>query len=376
MNSNRRIADGNRQSAGRKIRKAVPERRPRRRMPVAYIVFVLMLAALAASVVLEWNKAQSALRQANWHLLIPALLFTFISLFLACATYALINRAFGLPVSTRRLLLVGFVNMAANNMFTLGGAAGSTVSVVLLRRKDVIVHDVLAASLFNSYLHLGIGAIVLPPSILYLMFLQQLSVLTRTAGAVVFVVSLAIAIVVNLAALLRPVRSTLIRLLSRLVHLVSRQDLSRTFAEFDSSLTEGLTLLTARPKRLAFLLSYHLGSWGVGLVALWFCFAALGRVPTTGVMISGYFIALAAGAISMIPGGLGVQDGSMAGIYALLGMPLEIAVLASILFRVLYYLLPFVIGLLIYWRELRRGTRERRTQETGESAKDFWHLNP
>jgi uncharacterized protein (TIRG00374 family) len=196
------------------------------------------------------------------------------------------------------------------------------------------------------------------------------------AGVVVFIVSMAIAVVVNLSALLRPVRSRIIRLLSRLVHLVSRRDLGRTFAEFDSSLTEGLALLSAQPKRLALLLGCHLGTWVVGLVALWFCFAALGQVPPTGVMISGYFIALAAGAISMIPGGLGVQDGSMAGIYVMLGMPLEIAVLASILFRVLYYLLPFVIGLAIYWRELKRGTGGKMIQDTKKSGHDLGHLIP
>jgi uncharacterized protein (TIRG00374 family) len=64
----------------------------------------------------------------------------------------------------------------------------------------------------------------------------------------------------------------------------------------------------------------------------------------------------------MIPGGLGIQDGSMAGIYAMLGTPLEITVLASILFRVVYYLLPFVIGLTMYWYWLRRG---KKAQETG-----------
>lgn len=315
-----------------------------------------MLVALAVAVALEWNHAQPALRQANWRMVLPAIISTFLSLLLACITYAIINRAFGLPVSTGRLILAGYVNMTVNNLISLGGAAGSTVSVVMLKRENVVVHDVLAASLFNAYLHLAIGAIVLPPSILYLMLTQHLPVMTSVAGGVLFVVSLAIAVMVNLAALLRPARSTIIRLLSRLVHLVSRRDFRSTFDRFDSSLTEGLTLLSSQPKRVALLLACHVGTWVLGLVALWFCFAALEPAPTIGVLVSGYFIALAAGSISMIPGGLGVQDGSMAGIYALLGTPVDISVLASILFRITYYLLPFLIGLLVYWRVIRRPT--------------------
>ena len=56
----------------------------------------------------------------------------------------------------------------------------------------------------------------------------------------------------------------------------------------------------------------------------------------------------------MIPGGLGVQEGSMAGIYALLGVPLNQAVLAAILFRVVYYFAPYLVSLAFYRRMLRR----------------------
>ncbi len=40
-------------------------------------------------------------------------------------------------------------------------------------------------------------------------------------------------------------------------------------------------------------------------------------------------------------------------VYALFGVPLEQAVLATILFRVVYYLAPFLISLAFYWRLLR-----------------------
>jgi uncharacterized protein (TIRG00374 family) len=55
----------------------------------------------------------------------------------------------------------------------------------------------------------------------------------------------------------------------------------------------------------------------------------------------------------MLPGGMGVQDGSMAGVYALLGVPFGPALLAAVLFRVIYYLIPFAFGLAVYGRLLR-----------------------
>ncbi|MEI2691160.1 MAG: lysylphosphatidylglycerol synthase domain-containing protein [Anaerolineae bacterium] len=56
----------------------------------------------------------------------------------------------------------------------------------------------------------------------------------------------------------------------------------------------------------------------------------------------------------MAPGGLGVQEGSMSGIYALFGVPFQQAVLAAILFRVLYYFVPYLFSLSLYRRLLRR----------------------
>ena len=43
----------------------------------------------------------------------------------------------------------------------------------------------------------------------------------------------------------------------------------------------------------------------------------------------------------------------MAGIYALFGVPIGTAALAAILFRIVYYFLPFLVSLGFYHRLLR-----------------------
>ena len=72
-----------------------------------------------------------------------------------------------------------------------------------------------------------------------------------------------------------------------------------------------------------------------------------------GVVVTGFAVGVAAGVMSMVPGGLGVQEGSMAGAYHLLGVPLEQGVLVSFLFRLVYYMVPFGVSLLIYRNVLR-----------------------
>ena len=72
-----------------------------------------------------------------------------------------------------------------------------------------------------------------------------------------------------------------------------------------------------------------------------------------GVVVTGFAVGVAAGVMSMVPGGLGVQEGSMAGAYHLLGVPLEQGVLVSFLFRLVYYMAPFGVSLLFYRNVLR-----------------------
>jgi phosphatidylglycerol lysyltransferase len=71
------------------------------------------------------------------------------------------------------------------------------------------------------------------------------------------------------------------------------------------------------------------------------------------VVLTGFIIGRTVGVISFLPGGLGTQDASTVGVYATYGVPLAQGALAYILFRIIYYFIPFVISLGFYRRLLR-----------------------
>jgi len=253
--------------------------------------------------------------------------------------------------------------MAVNNLITLGGA-GYAVGALLLTAKDgghdpipsSRLTDIAAASAFNVYLYFAVGTTCLPLSLLYVVADRRLP--ERAAVGIGLVVALAclFAVAVNLAVFLPHFRKALLRFLARVVPRSPGPSIPRSLSSFDDSFTRGLTLLRSHRGRLFGLLTCIIGDWLFCIAAIWFCFAALGIRLHPGVMLSGFLIAIAAGALSMLPGGMGVQDGSMAGVYALLGVPFGPALLAAVLFRIVYYLVPFAFGLIVYLRLLR--TRE------------------
>ena len=70
-------------------------------------------------------------------------------------------------------------------------------------------------------------------------------------------------------------------------------------------------------------------------------------------VVTGFAIRMAVGVMSMGPGRVEIHEGTIAGTYHLLGMPLEEAVVVSVLFRVVFQLIPLALSLSLSWRMLR-----------------------
>jgi uncharacterized protein (TIRG00374 family) len=321
---------------------------PRLRASLPRIVFAVMLLAIASAVALDWNRLKPALSVTDWRLLPVCLLSAFLAYVCGSGSYALVNRAFGLPATRARLFLTGFVNMALNNLLPLAGVAGYSASAVLLGSDEIPQRDILAASLFNSYLYVISGVVFVPLSLLSLLLTHDFPARTRIALEALMAIIAVIAVLAFLVVFRARFRAGILRFLSRVARAVSRRDVEPAFAKFDETLSRGLSLLGRQPGQLTLLLALLISDWLFTVGTLFFAFRAFGLRVSPGVVLIGFFVGLSAGSLSMIPGGVGVQDASMAGIYVLLGVALEPALLATILFRASYYFIPFLVALLGY----------------------------
>ena len=98
--------------------------------------------------------------------------------------------------------------------------------------------------------------------------------------------------------------------------------------------------------------------WVAVLFAFWLCLEAVGLSVGPRVLIAGFAIGMNVGVVSLVPGGLGVQEGSQAAVLALFGIPFGPALLASVLFRFVYFLVPFIVSLPLYYVILRPAVTE------------------
>lgn len=319
------------------------------------IVLAIALLALlgVATVALDWGQVRQVLGQAEWRLVPVALLLTAVSYGCLGYGFAATSRLFGVRISQRDLVEIGFVSFALNHLIALGGVAGYSLRVLLIKRRRQSVRDVLVASVFHSTFNNVMLLALFPIGFIYLLLSYPLtrgeSISVGIAAALLFVLFVLATAVI----FFKPLRVVVLHRLGQVVHGISRRNIGAQIKELNSTLERGTNALKERRLVLVLLTGLVVADWASCVVALGFCFDAVGDPVSPGALLIGFAIGVTVGLLSMIPGGLGAQEASMTAIYTLLGVPFEQTVLAAVLFRTIYYLVPFLASLLFYFRLMR-----------------------
>lgn len=320
---------------------------------IAIIVVVLFIIAGILIVALDWNAMRRVINQANWSLLVPALLFMVISYTCLSFSSARVYRTFGINLGFADLLEISFVGNVITYLMNVGGVTGVSLEFVLMKKRGIATENILAPSLFQLYFGSLMLIALLPTGMFIVVADPAISGNTRLGLSIAAGILTLLLIAAGIILVKASVRSAILRGLNRATHFITRHDISSALNDFDTAMTRGVSIIRHRPALLSMLLMLTIGDWASTVVCLWFCFFALGNPIGIGALLTGFSLGIAAGFISLIPGGLGVQEGSMTGIYALLGVPVNTAFLAAILFRIIYYFIPFLISLGFYCRLLR-----------------------
>lgn len=329
---------------------------PRNRI-VTYIIIAITILGVVL-IASDWQAMRQVLTEADWRYLPIVLIFTFLSYTFYSYAYAYVSQMLGIQMGKRELAEVCFISTIVNHVLTTGGVVGYSLRYLLMKMYDVSLKDVLSSSILHYYLTSLDMLTFLPISFIYLLYNASVPRGVLIAlGLMTFIFVIVLIILTGLIVFpsrRRPVITFLARLVKRLLH----KDLISWLTQLDDTLTYGTEAIRKKPLRLIWIMMLTLLDFASSIIAMGFVFEALGPPVKAGSLLSGYVIGVMAGLLSMVPGGLGIQEGSMAGIYALLGVRLEQAILAAILFRILYYLLPYLLILPFYNRLLIQARQE------------------
>ncbi|MCL7414134.1 MAG: YbhN family protein [ANME-2 cluster archaeon] len=238
------------------------------------------------------------------------------------------------------------ITLAASSIgLVAGGVVGNTAATYSwVRKKGVSVEGAGLAGTLPLILNNIILIFVTFVGLVYLLIIRQLST-TQTIIFILILLLLLISISVILWGLRHRLQLTSLairiagwwaRINKRSYKVTDTEDtMGRMFKAWDALATGGWQ----RP-----LLGAGMNI-GFDILALYFIFIAAGYQVGPGVLLAGYGMPLLLGKMAfLIPGGVGVVEGTMAALYKGLGVPDPAVVVVILIYRVFSFWLPSLIG--------------------------------
>lgn len=334
----------------------LPAATSRRWLGVGLIVAVVAIGLLLlASDMKEMIRAVGSVRPVM--LLLPVFC-TIASYSAMAASYQRIARTAGLDLAFGETMKITLASTAANYVFSTGGLSGLALRAYFFSRQHGLRSgSAVSISLAQTFLSNFVLLAFLFWGLSNLLFHGQLQRSSEVIVALLF----GLAVIISCAAVAvvssRWIRLRLFGVLMQLPNLFSRFTPGRrsairsTLELFESELHEGVDFLISRGTKMITPLTYIVLDWLLMLATLYTAFHCVEHPVPMHIVVIGFSTGVFLALINLVPGGFGIMEGSMAAVFAALGVPLEPAIVATIIFRVSYYVLPLLVTL-IFFRQL------------------------
>lgn len=314
----------------------------------AFAFGLLAFAALFAFT--DFQELWAVLRGANAWLLALPLLCMLASYLTMARSYQGISAAAGCPVSLLEMLRITLVANSMNYLVSTGGLSGFAVRLYFFTRLGMPSQTAVVVSLAQTFLTNCTLLLFVLAGFAYALANASLTgsaLVVTSLLLVVFVLLAALAFLLLLNPRLR--RRTLFRLAQSTHWLLHRVRPGRAPARthiwrYQFNLNRGIDFLISRKRAMVSPLLYISLDWIFTILILHTAFVAIDYGVALSQVIVGFAVGIVLSFASLIPGGLGVMEGSMAAVFASMGVPFETAVVAVLIFRVAYYLVPLLIS--------------------------------
>jgi len=336
---------------------AVREKRdPASYVPVRprWIGGALLLGLLAFGAMFffaDARKLWQTLSDADFRMLPLPILCVIASYLTMARSYQGISRAAGHDVPMREMLKITFVANSLNYIVATGGLSGFAARMYFFTRLSIPSGTAVIISLAQTFMTNVTLLFFVITGFGYLFNSHTLQGPALVVTALLLTLSVTAAVVASLLLLHPRLRRRTLFVLAQATYWVMRRVLphrapARTHIwRYQFNLNRGIAFLLSRKRQMVAPLAYIILDWMFTLLILHTSFLAVRYPIRLSFVIVGFAVGIVLSLVSLIPGGLGVMEGSMAAIFASLGVPFETAVVAVLLFRAIYYLLPLLFSL-------------------------------
>lgn len=303
-------------------------------------------------------------------------------LVLACVSSAAIYVFMGLSLwETLKLLgqkinlgaaiSIAFVSTTVNYLVSSMGVSGFALRAHLLgKRKVPLGISVMASIVITVLLYFVLLIIILQGSFLLLLsknasteqLLKNFSIVVGVAivGATVT------AFFFNSRFRYKGLRKIFL-LINKIIYNLFRAMIPKNnFSAFAKQLDNGINTIHKHKAKLTRAILYICGDWIFTILILYLAFLAVGVKISIGVLLAGFAMGMVTTLIPVLPGGLGAMELVMTSMFSQMGIDWNVALMAALIYRFVYYVIPGIISVFVYWGLKLSEPSALTTDKTGE----------
>jgi uncharacterized protein (TIRG00374 family) len=330
-------------------------------------VVVAIAIGVGALVVLVRLTGGEELRQVATEVQPAALA---VPMLLSILSYAAMARSYqgiadvaGRHLPFREWLRITFVSNTANYLVTSAGLSGFAVRMLLLSQHGVSSGRAVLISLVQTFLtnftllFFILGGVV---TLVVRKHIGGLPLVVASAAVIGFGALLVFVFVLAVRPQLR--RRTLLRL-TVTIHALGRRFVPRwtprrgRLGKFQRNLNQGFDFLLHRKERIVAPTLWILFDWVLTVGVLWAAFWAVNTPLPLSVVVMGFGVGLLSLMVP-VPAGIGIMEGSMTAVFVSLKVPMARSVLAVLIFRLTYQVVPLLVTLLLFHGIVRQALRQ------------------
>ena len=316
---------------------------------------LLLVFGLAIMVIMLWfigiDQVIDALFLANWWFILAAIILQFITYFLFTLRWHIINRAADIDMGFKHLIPMILVSLAVNNITPSGRGGGEPVRAYILSKKsnepfEATFASVIADRALDTLPFIVLAALTIVGVVLYYP-LSTWIILALIVAVIVIIIVVALVFYMSVNEVFGQ------RVTGWAVWLVHKFSKNNT-EKWEKKAVKGIQgfqetmrVMLSDKNVLHYALPVSVLIWVAEISRVYLIFLAFGAVVSPILIAEVFILSCLIGFIPILPGGVGIIDGSMILFFAAAGIPSSVSAAATVIERLISFWMTTFIGLCV-----------------------------
>jgi glycosyltransferase 2 family protein len=331
----------------------------------AFIIFAITFLVGLSDII-------TILSQANWYFVLLNLLLEALILIIWTLRWKLILKTVNQTASFRSLFLMLLASIFGNNV-TPGAAGGEPLRAYLLREVNRTPFEIGFATATADRVFEFFPFVLISVFAAFLILTWNIPIWTRLIVFVLIVISIFFFGIVLYTVFKKELALRVIIRVSKSIYpfFVRLAKTKLSFAEVREKLVYYVNrfshgFLQVIKDRKVFILGFIISfiMWGLDIARFYVCFVAIGAYPPIMPLLIIYTIGILIMLIPILPGGWGIREATIVGLFGVVGVAGDVVLAASLIDRLASYIIPTFIGAFIalyygkYIRDLKKSAEK------------------